>query len=106
MIAHILRKGGKGRCPNASAEAWKTARAEKNVKGKGKREWEDSESESNNDNKTEKKPKRKLLTKVKNSLKQSQLKLFHGIQVLFTDEQETIVHEQFLHATISANLPF
>jgi len=106
MIAHILGKGGKDRCPNASAEARKTARAEKNMKGKGKREREDSESESDNDNKTKKKPKRKLLTKVETSLKQSQLKVFRGIQVPFTDEQETILHEQFLRATISANLPF
>jgi len=106
MIAHILGKGGKGRCPNTSAEARKTARAKKNAKGKGKREREDSESESDNDNKMKKKPKRKLLTKVENSLKQSQLKLFCSIQVPFTDEQETIVREQFLRATISANLPF
>ena len=54
----------------------------------------------------EKKPKKKLLTKVETSMKQSQLKVFQGINVPFTDEQEKLVCEQFLHATISANLPF
>jgi hypothetical protein len=44
--------------------------------------------------------------RLQSSLKQSQLKVFRGIQVPFTDEQETIVREQFLRATISANLPF
>ena len=39
-------------------------------------------------------------------MKQSHLKVFRGIQVPFTSEQESIVREQFLRATISANLPF
>ncbi|KAF8888469.1 ribonuclease H-like domain-containing protein [Gymnopilus junonius] len=51
-------------------------------------------------------PKRKLLTKVKASLKQTQLKVFRGINVPFTEEQQKIVSKQFLRATISVNLPF
>jgi hypothetical protein len=39
-------------------------------------------------------------------MKQSQLKVFRGIQVPFSEEQEAIVCKQFLRATISANLPF
>ena len=83
MIAHILGKGGNGRCPNASAEAQKRARAEKNAKGTEKRERENSESEtrSNDSDDRPKRTKRKLLTKVETSLKQSQLKVFRGIQV-------------------------
>lgn len=105
MIAHILGKGGNTPCPNTSSEAWKAARRLK--KGKGKREQEDSSSKSGDDDlDTEKKPKRKLLTKVETLLKQSQLKVFQGINVPFTDEQEKLVHKQFLHTTISANLPF
>ncbi|KAF8964926.1 ribonuclease H-like domain-containing protein [Flammula alnicola] len=101
MVAHIL--GGKNPCPNASSAARKTAKAVK--KGKGKRERDDSSSES--DNQSTKKPaKKKLLTKVETSMKQSHLKVFRGIQVPFTSEQEEIVREQFLRATISANLPF
>ena len=47
-----------------------------------------------------------MLTKVETSLKQSQLKVFCGIKIPFTDGQQDIVREQFLRATISANLPF
>ena len=66
---------------------------------------EDLGSGSENDGE-KKKAKRKLLTTIQTTLKQSQLKFFRGIQVPFTKEQEVIVHEQFLCATISANLPF
>ena len=103
MIAHILGKNGQNPCKNASIEAQKTAREEK--KGKKKREREDSGSGSENDGE-KKNAKRKLLTSIQTTLKQSQLKVFRGIQVPFTKEQEAIVHEQFLCATISANLPF
>jgi len=103
MIAHILGKGGKGPCPNASAEARKAARKAKDLKGKGKREREVSGSESDDEQRA---VKRKLLTKVKNSMKQTHLKVFRGTQVPFTEEQLKILHEQFLRATISANLPF
>ncbi|KAF8150044.1 ribonuclease H-like domain-containing protein [Crassisporium funariophilum] len=104
MVAHILGKGGNGQCPNASAEARKTARGLKDTKVSGKRVQDASESEGDDGGK--KKKKRKLLTEVKTSLKQSQLKVFRGINVPFTDEQRNIVCEQFLRATISANLPF
>ena len=50
--------------------------------------------------------KKKLLTKIETSMKQSELKVFHGLKVPFMPEQEKIVHEQFLCATILANLPF
>jgi hypothetical protein len=49
---------------------------------------------------------RKLHNQVKSSLKQSQLKVFRGINVPFTEEQEEVVRQQFLRATVSANLPF
>ncbi|KAF8883353.1 hypothetical protein CPB84DRAFT_1850995 [Gymnopilus junonius] len=105
MIAHILGKNGSKPCPNTSSEAHKTARKAKDPKGKEKREREVSGSES--DDKSGRKPaKRKLLTKVKASLKQTQLKVFRRINVPFTKEQQKIVSKQFLRATVSANLPF
>ncbi len=104
MVAHILGKGGNNPCPNSSSEARKTARQVK--KGKAKREREDSEAASENEDDGEKRVKRRLLTDVEATLKQSRLKVFRGIQVPFTREQEEVVHEQFLRATISANLPF
>ncbi|RDB26066.1 hypothetical protein Hypma_006483 [Hypsizygus marmoreus] len=88
---------------NTTPEARKTAKTQR--KGKAKREREDSEGESINEGET-KRAKKKLLTKVETSLKQSQLKVFRGIQVPFSQEQEKIVRTQFLRATISANLPF
>jgi len=106
MIAHILGKAGGTPCPNASVGARKTAKALKDG-GKEKRARDDSSSDSDIDNGSKKKPpKKKLLTKVETSLKQSQLKVFRGIHVPFTPEQKDIVHEQFLRATVSANLPF
>jgi len=107
MVAHILGKGGNQPCPYTSAEARKTARKVKDPKGKAKRGRESSGSESGSDNHDERRPaKKKLLTKIKTSLKQSHLKVFRGIQVPFNEEQQKILHEQFLRATISANLPF
>lgn len=44
--------------------------------------------------------------KIERSFTQSQLKILRGIEVPFNSEQADIVHEQFLRATISANLPF
>ncbi|KAF8151389.1 hypothetical protein B0H34DRAFT_665164 [Crassisporium funariophilum] len=87
MITHILGK----------------AKKVKDSKDLGKQEREDSESDNDNSGST-KKPKRKMLTKVETSLKQSQLKVFRGIAVPFTDEQQKFVCAQFLRTTISANL--
>jgi hypothetical protein len=103
MIAHILGKNNSNPCPNTSEDARKTARAEK--KGKMKKRERDGQG-SDSEDVTKKRVKRKLLTNVEANLKQSQLKVFRGIQVPFTDKQSAIVHKQFLCATISANLPF
>lgn len=104
MIAHILGKNSNNPCPNTSEEAQRVARVEKKGKKK-KREREGEGSDSENDEE-KKRVKRKLLTNVEATLKQSHLKVFRGIQVPFTEEQAAIIHEQFLRATISANLPF
>lgn len=113
MIAHILGKNVNNPCPNASDDAQKTARREKKSqktargekKDQKKREREEEGSSSENEGE-KRRVKRKLITNVEATLKQSQLKVFRGIQVPFTEEQEAIVHDQFLRATISANLPF
>ena len=74
MIVHILGKNGSNPCPNASENAQKTARDEKKGKTK-KREREGSGSSSENDGE-KKRAKRKLLTSVQTTLKQSRLKVF------------------------------
>ena len=109
MVAHVLRKGGGNPCPNVSAAAQNAARAVRNVKGKGrrKRDLEEASTDNNIDDDQKAKPaKKKLLTKIERSFVQSQLKVFRGIQVPFNSKQAEIVHEQFLHAMISTNLPF
>ena len=105
MVVHILGKGGNSPCPNTSSEAQKTAKKLKDLKGEGKRGQEDSRDDADSED-ARKPAKKQLVTKVKTSLKQSHLKVFWGIQVPFNEEQQKIVHKQFLHATVSANLPF
>lgn len=63
-------------------------------------------SESHGNNQSGPSQKQKLLTKVQKSMTQPELKVFRGIQVPFSNEQIPTVHQQFLRATISANLPF
>jgi hypothetical protein len=104
MVAHILGKNGRNPCANASDDVWKMARKEKKDPKK-KRVTEDN-SDSENEGEKIQVAKRQLITKVETNMKQSQLKVFRGIQVPFYEEQEAIVHKQFLCATISANLPF
>ncbi|KAG6861616.1 hypothetical protein C0995_014055 [Termitomyces sp. Mi166 len=103
MIAHILGKNRANPCLNVSAQALKIAKTIK--KGKGKRS-KDEASENEADDEKEGRKLKKLLTKVKASMKQSQLKVFCGINIPFTPEQEEVIQKQFLWATVSANLPF
>ncbi|KAJ7203654.1 ribonuclease H-like domain-containing protein [Mycena pura] len=49
--------------------------------------------------------KRKAVRRVESSLKQSQLKVFKGIDLPFTKDQKTAIEGQTLRATQSANLP-
>ncbi len=106
MVAHILGKGKNRPCSHSSSSARKVARSliQSDDTGKEKRT---RESESGDEFGASDKPtKKRLLTKVNTVMKQSQLKVFRGIQVPFSEDQEKIVREQFLRATISANLPF
>lgn len=107
MIAHILGKGGSKPCPHVSATAKKVAKSLRKEKSGPSKDKRPRESSNSDESTMSKKPvKRKLLTQVEKSMKQPQLKVFRGIQVPFTSDQELIVCEQFLRATISANLPF
>ena len=104
MFTHILGKNGNNLCQNALDGALRVVREEKKgTKKKRQREGLGSGSEGDGG---KKQAKRALLTNVQTTLKQSQLKVFQGIQVPFTEEQKAVVHKQFLHTTISANLPF
>ncbi|KAF8867776.1 hypothetical protein CPB84DRAFT_1757208 [Gymnopilus junonius] len=96
MLAHILGKN-KLRASDKEA-AWK--------KRKGKWSREDSDEEGDDEGSTSKTVKRKLLNNIKSSMKQTQLKVFRGIDIPFSEEQIKIIQQQVLRATISANLPF
>ncbi|KAF8232505.1 hypothetical protein L208DRAFT_1377623 [Tricholoma matsutake] len=93
MITHLI---GNKPCPYASKEAKKVARIEQGG---------DADDESEGPSMPAKKRKR-IFGKVKESMKQTELKVFKGISILFNDTQETLIWNQFLHATISTNLPF
>ncbi|KAJ3738988.1 ribonuclease H-like domain-containing protein [Lentinula raphanica] len=107
MIAHIL--GGEKPCRFASAAA--TAKANelrKKIQVQSKRKQDaqpDSEPEDEVDA-TSPRPskKRRAIDRVEKI--QTKLKVYKGINIPFTNEEEKMIHTQFLRATISANLPF
>ncbi|KAJ3989985.1 hypothetical protein F5890DRAFT_1633961 [Lentinula detonsa] len=113
MIAHIL--GGEKPCRHASTTATATAKQLRKAgqtrnKGKGKRE-RDSDSELGDDEESldtlsgpVPSKKRKAVDRVETH--QTKLKVFKGISIPFSEEEEKAIHAQFLRATISANLPF
>ncbi|KAF7333164.1 DUF659 domain-containing protein [Mycena venus] len=100
MIAHLI---GAGRCPNASKEARAEARK---VAGKAAAAEEEATDGGDESDAGAPAKKRKRIQAVEKSFKQSQLKVFKGIDIPFTDAQSKIIKTQFLRATISANLPF
>ncbi|KAJ6564768.1 hypothetical protein B0H19DRAFT_942310 [Mycena capillaripes] len=93
MIAHVLG------CRHASAAAKKTA---KQMKGGAKSK---EESDGDDDGQPRKR-KRVEFQLVEKSMKQTQLKVFKGLDIPFSDAQAEAVRTQFLRGTISANLPF
>ncbi|KAJ7678395.1 hypothetical protein B0H17DRAFT_1206849 [Mycena rosella] len=65
---------------------------------------EDSDSDSASSARPSK--KRKQIVAVKKFMIQTPLKVFKGITILFSESQMERIQTQFLHATISANIPF
>ncbi|KAJ7860651.1 hypothetical protein B0H13DRAFT_1639429 [Mycena leptocephala] len=86
MIAHLI---GTNCCLNASKEARAEARK---LAGKS-------------DAGAPAVKKRKHLQAVEKSFKQSQLKVFKGIDIPFTQVQANMIATQFLRATISLQMP-
>jgi hypothetical protein len=59
------------------------------------------------DSESDAQPKRrKRVAAVEKAMTQTELKVFKGIDIPFSQSQIEMLHAQFLHATISANLPF
>ncbi|KAK7027516.1 hypothetical protein VNI00_015149 [Paramarasmius palmivorus] len=85
MAAHLKR------CPFASKEAKRAA---------------ELEADDGDDEQGPVQKKRKLDEKGEKILKQTQLKSFKGLDILFTADQIPRLLAQFLRATLSAHLPF
>jgi hypothetical protein len=99
MIVHLI---GTKRCLNASKEARTVARK---VAGKAEATKEDA-TDGDDESDVAPSKKRKCVAAVEKSLKQSELKVFKGINIPFNKTHKEIIQTQFLRATISANLPF
>ncbi|KAG6835860.1 hypothetical protein H0H93_013888 [Arthromyces matolae] len=107
MSAHLLGKGSSGKgCPNASKRARMIAQQMKGSgSGQSKRSHDSVDTEEFDHQ--QKRAKTKVLTNVEESfMKQTKLKVFRGPALPFSAEQQEIVRQQFLRATISANLPY
>ncbi|KAF9062402.1 ribonuclease H-like domain-containing protein, partial [Rhodocollybia butyracea] len=106
MIAHIL--GGDHSCRYASLTAIYKAKELEKKEQKGKRvrnsDGVEEDTESTNDSGLAPLKKHKAVDRVLKQ--QAKLRVFKGISIPFTDEQEKEVHAQFLRATVSANLSY
>jgi hypothetical protein len=101
MIAHLI---GHKPCPYASKEAKKVA---KQLRDGGDEAANAEEADGDDEVLERPKKRKKIFNDVKISeLTQSELKVFKGISIPFNDVQLEMVKNQFLRATISANLPF
>ncbi|KAJ6528869.1 hypothetical protein B0H19DRAFT_1083210 [Mycena capillaripes] len=98
MIAHLIDEN----CHNASKEARAAARK---IQGKDKATEEEATDGGDESDQDAPVKKRKRVDAVEKSFKQSQLKAFKGINIPFNEAETQIIKTQFLHATISANLP-
>ncbi|KAF5336779.1 hypothetical protein D9758_017707 [Tetrapyrgos nigripes] len=109
MVAHIL--GGTKPCRSASEKARKTAEAirkgDQRKKRKGnvhEESGEEADKEDNDKAGPASSKRRKVIDRVE--LRQTELKVFKGISVPFTEEQKLAIHAQFLRASASANISF
>ncbi|KAJ6609661.1 hypothetical protein B0H10DRAFT_2438408 [Mycena sp. CBHHK59/15] len=100
MIAHLIA------CPHASASAKKVAKQEKGGKSTASTSKTSTADASSSDDGAPAKKKRKVFKNVERNMRQSELKVFRGIDIPFSDAQAEMIRTQFLRATISANLPF
>ncbi|KAH9964092.1 ribonuclease H-like domain-containing protein [Russula compacta] len=98
MIAHLV---GTNPCRYTTSAAKKVARELHGGKDAG--------SDADDENGEEAGPsrkKRKLFSDIEKTLTQMELKVYKGITIPFSDKQIVVVKNQFLLATVSANLPF
>ncbi|PBK94194.1 hypothetical protein ARMGADRAFT_1098847 [Armillaria gallica] len=98
LRTHLLK------CNNASVEGKAAAKQDRNLQKKQKADDSDADDESA-DGSTWPTKKQHLFVNIKKAMKQSELKVYQGIDIPFTDEQKEEIYRRFCRATISANLP-
>lgn len=98
MVPHLLK------CPNASKSARLLAKSLLKEKRKATEGTEGTDGDDEGDSQPQRK-RRQVFENVK-TFSQSQMKVYKGINIPFSTEESAAVQQQFLHATISANLPF
>jgi hypothetical protein len=101
MIAHLI---GRAPCPHASARATKIAKEIK--KGKKPAAESDSESAEDEEEVRPSKKRKQVFRNVEKAMRQPELKVYRGANIPFSSAEVERVREQFLRATVSANLPF
>jgi hypothetical protein len=105
MIAHLV---GKTKCPHASKDARKAAIKirDENKRKKDEAGESEADNESDSDGQVKKKQRTGVFGAVQRQMKQTELKVFKGIEIPFSEKEVAMVRQQVLRATISANLPF
>ncbi|KAJ6564027.1 hypothetical protein B0H19DRAFT_1233169 [Mycena capillaripes] len=100
MIAHLI---GQHPCRYASDRAKSVAQRER----KGKRPQSASESDADDESDSQRPKKRKkVFAAVAKAMKQPELQVYRGANIPFGEAELARLREQFVRATISANLPF
>lgn len=103
MIAHIV---GKTPCPHASKEAQRIAKQEKEGLKQKKRDRVTSDEEGGDEDGSKRQRSNANTWTPAPTLQQSKLKPVKGIDMPFPESDIPTIQQQFLRATISANLPF
>ncbi|KAJ6618547.1 hypothetical protein B0H10DRAFT_2433837 [Mycena sp. CBHHK59/15] len=85
MIAHLIA------CPHASASAKKVAKQEKGGKSTASTSKTSTADASSSDDGAPAKKKRKVFKNVERNMRQSELKVFRGIDIPFSDAQAEMI---------------
>ena len=98
MVPHLLK------CPNMSKSARLLAKSLLKEKQKATEGTEGTNGDDEGDSQPQRK-RRRVFENVK-TFSQSQMKVYKGINIPFNTKESAAIQQQFLCATISANLPF
>ncbi|KAJ7437344.1 ribonuclease H-like domain-containing protein, partial [Mycena latifolia] len=100
MIAHLI---GTKACLHASSKARRVAKELRDGKGK---KVESDESDADDESDPQPKKRKKIFRDVEKVMRQPELQVYRGASIPFSAAEAERVRNQFLRATVSANLPF